>query len=120
MRVFARRSTNVFIVNGVQLICMKDTLLTDRQKEVIRLRKQGMTQQLNEENFGELIDPFGGIRDLEDKIIRTPLDPDITYSDDPLRMMRAIRFATQLNFDIETESFNAIKRNADRIKIISM
>ena len=75
---------------------------------------------LNEENFGELIDPFGGIRDLEDKIIRTPLDPDITYSDDPLRMMRAIRFATQLNFDIETESFNAIKRNADRIKIISM
>lgn len=75
---------------------------------------------LNEENFGELIDPFGGIRDLEDKIIRTPLDPDITYSDDPLRMMRAIRFATQLYFDIETESFNAIKRNADRIKIISM
>lgn len=75
---------------------------------------------LNEENFGELIDPFGGIRDLEDKIIRTPLDPDITYSDDPLRMMRAIRFATQLHFNIETESFNAIKRNAERIRIISM
>lgn len=75
---------------------------------------------LNDENFGELIDPFGGIQDLEDKIIRTPLDPDITYSDDPLRMMRAIRFATQLHFNIETESFNAIKRNAERIKIISM
>lgn len=75
---------------------------------------------LNEDNFGELIDPFGGIQDLADKIIRTPLDPDITYSDDPLRMMRAIRFATQLHFNIETESFNAIKRNAERIKIISM
>ena len=75
---------------------------------------------LNEENFGELIDPFGGIQDLEDKIIRTPLDPDITYSDDPLRMMRAIRFATQLHFNIETKSFDAIKRNASRIKIISM
>lgn len=75
---------------------------------------------LNERNFGELIDPFGGIQDLENKIIRTPLDPDITYSDDPLRMMRAIRFATQLHFNIETESFNAIKRNAERIRIISM
>lgn len=75
---------------------------------------------LNEDNFGELIDPFNGLRDLSDKIIRTPLDPDITYSDDPLRMMRAIRFATQLGFTIEKESFNAIKRNADRIKIISM
>ncbi len=75
---------------------------------------------LNEDNFGELIDPFGGLKDLKDKIIKTPLDPDITYSDDPLRMMRAIRFATQLHFNIETESFNAIKRNAERIKIISM
>ena len=75
---------------------------------------------LNEDNFGELVDPFGGVQDLADKIIRTPLDPDITYSDDPLRMMRAIRFATQLHFTIETESFNAIKRNAERIRIISM
>lgn len=75
---------------------------------------------LNDNNFGELIDPFNGIKDLEDKIIRTPLDPDITYSDDPLRMMRAIRFATQLHFKIEEESFQAIKRNAKRIKIISM
>ena len=75
---------------------------------------------LNEDNFGELIDPFNGVEDLNNKIIRTPLDPDITYSDDPLRMMRAIRFATQLHFTIEEESFNSIKRNAERIKIISM
>jgi len=74
---------------------------------------------LQEENWGELTDPFNGLHDLENKIIRTPLDPDITYSDDPLRMMRAIRFAAQLNFHIEEESFNAITRNAQRIKIIS-
>ncbi|KJD34659.1 tRNA nucleotidyltransferase [Tamlana nanhaiensis] len=74
---------------------------------------------LNETNFGELLDPFGGISDLEQKIIRTPLDPDVTYSDDPLRMMRAIRFATQLNFKIENESLKAITRNNSRIKIIT-
>ncbi len=74
---------------------------------------------LSEENFGELLDPFRGIDDLQKKIIRTPLDPDITYSDDPLRMLRAIRFATQLNFTIEKESLEAISRNAKRIKIIS-
>ena len=70
---------------------------------------------LNEDNFGELLDPFNGIDDLESKIIRTPLDPDITYSDDPLRMMRAIRFATQLNFKIELESLSAINKNAHRL-----
>ncbi|AMO19474.1 tRNA nucleotidyltransferase [Flavobacterium columnare NBRC 100251 = ATCC 23463] len=74
---------------------------------------------LNTSNFGDLIDPFNGVIDLEKKIIRTPLDPDITYSDDPLRMMRAIRFASQLNFQIESESLDAIKRNKDRIHIIS-
>lgn len=74
---------------------------------------------LNQNTFGEFIDPFNGIKDLEKKIIRTPLDPDITYSDDPLRMMRAIRFAAQLNFDIEVDSFEAIQRNAERLKIIS-
>ncbi|WP_405565929.1 CCA tRNA nucleotidyltransferase [Polaribacter sp. Asnod6-C07] len=74
---------------------------------------------LNEDNFGELLDPFNGILDLENKIIRTPLDPDITYSDDPLRMMRAIRFATQLNFEIEEESLSAIGKNSDRLKIIT-
>lgn len=75
--------------------------------------------RLNDAHYGELIDPFGGIEDLEKKIIKTPLDPDITYSDDPLRMMRAIRFATQLNFIIEKESLASITRNADRIKIIT-
>ena len=74
---------------------------------------------LNETNFGELIDPFNGLADLENKIIKTPLNPDITYSDDPLRMMRAIRFASQLNFEIETESLEAISRNKDRINIIT-
>jgi len=78
-----------------------------------------MAISLQEETFGELLDPFNGIQDLKDKIIRTPLDPDITYSDDPLRMLRAIRFATQLHFIIEKESFDAIIKNADRIKIIS-
>ncbi len=74
---------------------------------------------LNEMTFGDLLDPFDGMQDIDDKIIRTPLDPDVTYSDDPLRMMRAIRFATQLDFTIEKKSLNAITKNADRIKIIS-
>lgn len=74
---------------------------------------------LNSDRFGVLVDPFDGIYDMEDGIIRTPLDPDITFSDDPLRMMRCIRFATQLNFYIEEETFDALVRNADRIKIIS-
>ena len=74
---------------------------------------------LNEDCFGQLTDPFDGIYDLEDKLIRTPLDPDITFSDDPLRMMRCIRFATQLGFFIDEETFDALTRNAERIKIIS-
>lgn len=78
-----------------------------------------MAIQLNKAHFGELVDPFGGIEDLEDGIIRTPLDPDITFSDDPLRMMRCVRFATQLKFFIEDETFEALTRNADRLKIIS-
>lgn len=75
---------------------------------------------LNGNRFGELLDPFDGIQDLERLIIRTPLDPDITFSDDPLRMMRAIRFASQLGFDILPETFEAIQRNKERIKIVSM
>ena len=74
---------------------------------------------LNQTRLGELVDPFNGIRDLKDGIIATPLDPDITFSDDPLRMMRCVRFATQLNFIIEEDTFEALKRNRDRIKIIS-
>jgi putative nucleotidyltransferase with HDIG domain len=74
---------------------------------------------LNKRRFGELVDPFNGLADLEDGIIATPLEPDITFSDDPLRMMRCIRFATQLNFQIEDETFVALERMADRIKIVS-
>lgn len=74
---------------------------------------------LNEDRFGELVDPFDGLTDMEELTLRTPLDPDITFSDDPLRMMRAIRFASQLGFFIEPETFAAIGRNASRIEIIS-
>jgi putative nucleotidyltransferase with HDIG domain len=74
---------------------------------------------LNEQNFGKLIDPFNGISDLEQQLIRTPLNPEITFSDDPLRMMRAIRFATQLNFNIDETAINAIKTQKERISIVS-
>ena len=74
---------------------------------------------LNKARFGELVDPFDGLADLEDGVIRTPLDPDVTFSDDPLRMLRCVRFAAQLNFYIEDETFDALMRNADRIRIIS-
>ena len=74
---------------------------------------------LNNDRFGELVDPFNGLADLEDGIIATPLEPGITFSDDPLRMMRCVRFATQLNFTIEDETFEALQRMADRIKIVS-
>jgi putative nucleotidyltransferase with HDIG domain len=74
---------------------------------------------LNETNYGELLDPFNGLDDLKSKTIKTPLDPDITYSDDPLRMLRAIRFAAQLHFNIENESLNAISKNCERINIIT-
>ena len=74
---------------------------------------------LNRDRFGELVDPFNGLADIEDGIIATPLDPEVTFSDDPLRMMRCIRFATQLNFQIEDATFEALERMADRIKIVS-
>jgi poly(A) polymerase len=78
-----------------------------------------MAISLAPDNFGSLIDPFNGIQDLENRIIRTPLDPDTTFTDDPLRMMRAIRFATQLGFNIEPSSYQAISRNSERIRIVS-
>lgn len=79
-----------------------------------------MALSLHKDNFGELIDPFNGIEDLEKGILRTPLEPEKTYSDDPLRMMRAIRFASQLDFKIESSSLKAIKENSERLQIISM
>ncbi|WP_303272700.1 CCA tRNA nucleotidyltransferase [uncultured Alistipes sp.] len=78
-----------------------------------------MAWSLNGDSFGELVDPFGGMEDLEACIIRTPCDPDVTFSDDPLRMMRAVRFASQLGFSIEEETFEAIRRNRERIRIVS-
>ncbi len=79
-----------------------------------------MAISLNEHNFGELIDPFNGREDLQNKILRTPLEPHQTYSDDPLRMMRAIRFASTLDFEIEEQSLRAIQQEAERIHIVSM
>ena len=93
------------------------TLLDDQKRRDFTINTMAIS--LNEIDFGQLIDPFNGVTDLKKKLIRTPLDPSITYSDDPLRMMRAIRFATQLGFNIELKSLQAIKENKDRIKIIS-
>lgn len=93
------------------------TLEDDQQRRDFTINAMAIC--LNADRFGELVDPFDGVWDLQDRLIATPLDPDITFSDDPLRMMRCIRFATQLNFEIEPETFEALERNRERIKIIS-
>ncbi len=106
---YSENSRNPIVENG--------TLEDDQNRRDFTIN--ALALDLSEENFGDLLDPFSGIDDLKSKIIRTPLQPDITYSDDPLRMMRAIRFATQLNFKIEATSLEAIAENKDRIKIIT-
>ncbi|WP_353076823.1 HD domain-containing protein [Flavobacterium sp.] len=106
---YTHDSRNPLVENG--------TLKDDQERRDFTIN--AMAFSLNSDNFGDLVDPFNGVTDLENKLLKTPLDPDITYSDDPLRMMRAIRFATQLNFEIETESLEAISNNKDRINIIS-
>ena len=106
---YHRESRNPIVEDG--------TLDDDQKRRDFTINAMAIC--LNKNRFGELLDPFDGIGDLERRIIRTPLDPDITFSDDPLRMMRAVRFATQLGFDIYPETFEAIRRNAKRIHIIT-
>jgi len=93
------------------------TLIDDQNRRDFTIN--AMSISLNSDSYGKLFDPFGGEKDIENKLLRTPLDPDITYSDDPLRMMRAIRFASRLNFRIDENSYSAISRNAKRLEIIS-
>ena len=134
VNVFQNFGTAQFVVDGFEIEFVgarKESYRRDSRKPIVEngtlqddqerrdFTINALSVSLNKNTFGELLDPFHGVQDLENKTIRTPLDPEKTYSDDPLRMMRAIRFATQLNFTIEEKSLQAISEMADRIKIIS-
>ncbi len=135
VRVFKRFGTAMLRFQGMDIEFVgarKESYRSDSRKPIVEdgtleddqnrrdFTINAMAISLNKSNYGELIDPFNGVLHLQEKLIKTPLNPDITYSDDPLRMMRAIRFASQLHFEIEEESFEAIKRNKERITIISI
>lgn len=124
---FVYKDLNVEIVGARKESYRKDsrkpivengTLKNDQDRRDFTINSLALS--LHKDNYGELLDPFGGMKDLEDGVLRTPLEPKQTYSDDPLRMMRAIRFATQLDFNIEYESLEAIGKNAARLDIVSM
>ncbi|NPA67500.1 MAG: HD domain-containing protein [Chlorobi bacterium] len=132
--VFKRFGTAMFKYEGIEyefVGARKESYSPDSRKPAIEagsieddqkrrdLTVNALALSLHPDNFGELTDPFGGLNDIKNKIIRTPLNPDITFSDDPLRMMRAVRFACRLNFKIFPETLEAIKKNKERIKIVS-
>jgi len=132
--VFKRFGTAMFKFDGIEyefVGARKESYSPDSRKPAVEegtlqedqnrrdLTINALAISLHPESFGKLLDPFGGLQDIKDKIIRTPLNPDITFSDDPLRMMRTVRFACQLNFEIYPETFRALKRNNNRIEIIS-